>query len=213
MTMAYRSVLLSTLAAAQVLWSALPACAAQGGLKPAQISELRAVPFAVVPNVAPPGFHIKSVKVDSWNHTYTVVYAGPGGATIRIFGSQRSAGSAGAHAAGAPQKPHGFFQKLAGAFSHIGNASNSLHGADSQANANANTHSGKAGEEEEEMSSLSADNDELGPVNFASASRCVKGTNDPGKAKIKSATFEVDGCNMREPDALVRAYRSLERVH
>jgi hypothetical protein len=212
--MTYRSAALFTLVVAQVLsLTALCASASQGGLKPAQLRQLRSVPFAVVPAAAPPGFHVRSVSVDSWNHTYTIVYGGPQGATIRIFGSERAPGVPVAHQGGAPPQPHGLFQKLAGAFSHITHTSNALHSANAQAGSNANSHSGTAGEEEEEMSALSADNEELGPVNFATSNRCVKGTNDPAKAKIKSATFEVDGCNMRVPDALVRAYRSLERVH
>jgi|GEM_PF-3164966 len=211
----YRPAVFSALA---TLWlvsfPALPANAAQGGLKPAQLRELRRVPFAVIPAAPPAGFHVKSVSVDAWNHTYTVIYAGPGGATIRIFGSPSARPSSRAAAPAAqPQQPRGFFQRLSSAFGRIGRTTNQVHSANAQASANANGNSGKAGEEEEEMSALSADNEELGPVNFQSASGCVKGTNDPGKARIKTATFEVDGCNMRAPDALVRAYRSLERIH
>lgn len=193
--------------------TALPAAAAQGGLSAAQLRELRVVPFAVVPAQAPAGFRVAGVHVDTWNHTYTVVYKGSGGATIRIFGSQGGIRGTGQGASAGTSQPRGLFQKIAGAFSHIGRTSNAFHGANAQANASANANPGKAHEAEEEMSSLSADSPLLGPVDFANRRNCLEGRNDRSKAAIKSASFEVDGCNMRTPDALVRAYRNMERVH
>ncbi len=192
---------------------ACAAAVAASGLSAGELHKLRAIPFAVVPATVPAGFH-GHVTVNASKHAYTVVYTGPGGATIRIAGNRR--GTRSASGAAATAQPRGLFQKLAGAFSHFGhkvesNAS-SLHGAGGQASRNANADNGKAGEEQEEMTAVSADSPLLGPVNFQRAGKCLSGYNDPSKAAISNASFTVAACNLHEPDALIRAYRSLERV-
>jgi hypothetical protein len=183
---------------ALALLAQAPSVAAEGGLSPSQVRQLESVGFAVVPQAPPSGFHARSVSVDPSRRTYTVVYAGPDGQTITISGSALHGKAAPASAPAA--QPHGFFQKLFGGMK-------SMHVADP--NATSNT----AGEENEEMTAVSADSPLLGPVNFQKGNQCLNATNDPAKAQIRNAQFHVYGCNMREPDALIRAYRSLERVN
>ena len=190
------------------------AAAGSGGLTTQQLQELRTLPFAVVPQPLPNGFTVAAVHVDRARQTYDIRYRGPGGATMDISG-HATAGVAPGTAA--TPHPHGLFQNIGNAFSHLtshGNGSGtSLHGASNEANANANDQSGKAGEEQEEMTGVGAYNATLGPVNFAQSGSCLNGTNDPSHAQIRDASFTVSGCNMRTPDALIRAYKTLTPIH
>ncbi|MBV8638863.1 MAG: hypothetical protein JO322_12340 [Candidatus Eremiobacteraeota bacterium] len=205
--------LLSVMAVCAVVTAPCRAVAAAGGLSSRQLQDLRALPFAVVPEPPPAGFTVQSLTIDRNAKTYDIRYRGPHGATMDVRGH----GTKGAQpAANAPPQHHGLFQNIGNALSHLtSHATNSasLHGASNEANANANDQSGKAGEEQEEMTGVGAFNSTLGPVNFQQSGSCLNGTNDPSRAQIHDAAFTISGCNMHAPDAVIRAYKALAPIH
>ncbi|HEY9179569.1 MAG TPA: hypothetical protein VIO32_02555 [Candidatus Baltobacteraceae bacterium] len=206
------------IAIASVIATLHAADAAQGGLNHRQLQQLRAIPFAVVPDKLPPGFRVdqKRSHIEPAQRTYTIVYTGPGGATI-IVKAAPSGSNASASQSATPS-PRGLFQKIGrlfrGASQRTASASNSLRTSGESANKNANSNKGP-GETEEEMNFVSADSPFIGPTTFRRTGKCDQGWNDATKAsgKFRSGSFEVDGCNMRTPDALVGAYRALAPIH
>jgi hypothetical protein len=211
--MAARSSIAFTTFAMAVAMS-LPAQAAQGGLTSAQLHELQSLPFAVVPGRIPPGYRVRRVYVDRSSQKYTIEYAGPRGAQIRISGI--AAHDKVKEASGPPKKRHGIFQQIGSAINNLAQNTkdiNPLKSANAKASENANKDSGTSGEEEEEMTSLSADSDLLGPVFFQNKSDCLNGNPDRSRAQIHTAQFTVTGCKLKVPDPLVQFYRGLERVH
>ncbi len=182
-----------------------PVDAALGGLSAPQLSELRHLGFAVVPDPPPASFRVTSIRVDAVADSYRVVYRRSGdGATLTFTGRRLTEAPT-----PAPKKKRGLFNQLADAVDHIGERAtprpNQVAGTGSRAD---NT----SQEEEEEMSSVQAYSPVIGPSHFAQDHGCLTGSPDPTQAEIHNAEFHVTGCNLARPDALTRAYRSLVRV-
>ena len=176
-----------------------------GGLSATQMRALRQLDFAVVPDPPPTGFHVASIRTDPVAESYRIVYLRPADeATLTIVGRRRTAAPT-----PAPHEHHGLFQKLAASLDSLGTKTRAPGNdvADSRSS-NANTPQ----EEEEEMSSVSADSRVIGPMHFTKDHSCLSGNADSSRALIHNADFTVSGCNLGAPDPLIRAYRSLVRV-
>lgn len=174
------------------LFAALPLCAAAStGLSSSQTYELRRYSFAAVLHSLPPGFYVQ--KVSAGSNSYTVYYYRSGGATIQF-----SATSASTHAAH-HGNPSGFMHGVSSFFSGLHHHLTST--------ANPQT----ANEEEQEMSGITADSQAIGPIHFVNQGGCLIGKADRTKAepRYRNATFTVRACGFRNPDPLIRAYRSV----
>ncbi len=192
-------------AAAAVLlaaWSG-EACLSQesssSGLTQAQRTKLHQLGFAVVPNPVPAGFHIKDVRVDTGSRNYSVEYVrSRDNATLLFSGTAR---------AQEPPKHHSFFGGLGAAIAHIG------HGASTTSSSMRSTSSEQVTpEQEQEMTAVESDSALTGPIHFANENGCLKGSPESSKALITNASFTVEGCSLRQPDPLIRAYKSVVRV-
>jgi hypothetical protein len=170
------------------------------GLTAAQQADLRKLPFAVVPNPLPAGFHITLVSVDVSAQSYEVDYLrSSDGATMKFQGA--AAGSAAA-ATPTPAAKHGFFQQVASNFGKLGNLS-------SQSSAQHETSTDPVAESEK--SGVIADSALIGPTHFAAKGQCLQGVADSSKAQIQNATFSVNACNLTDTDPLIRAYKSVAK--
>jgi hypothetical protein len=192
---------LAVAAVAVALWSpcGCPAEASDNGLSQPQRVKLHQLGFAVVPDPMPAGFRIKDVRVDTSGRTYEIEYVrARDGATMLFSGSSA--------APDAPKK-HGFFSGLGSSLAHLG------HTASTTSNSMRSTSSEQTTpEQEQELTSVESDSALTGPIHFANDGGCLKGSPDSSKALITNARFTVQACSMRQPDPLIRAYKSVARV-
>jgi hypothetical protein len=172
----------------------------ESGLTRAQLAKLHELGFAVVPDPLPPGFRIKDVRVDTEGQKYSIEYVRPrDGATMLFSGS--------AQAQTAPKKHRGFFAGIGSTFANV------THSASTTSSSLRSTSSEQVTpEQEQELTSVESDSVLTGPIHFANDGGCLKGSADSSKALITNAHFTVQGCSMREPDPLIRAYKSFVRV-
>lgn len=169
------------------------------GLSSSQTAQLHGLGFAVVPEPVPPGFVIASVSVDTKARTYAITYKrAKDGATMTFAG-----GAAGT----APKKHRGFFSSIGQTIGNIGKKSSETQEAMSTQNSEATTPVTEA-----ENSAVAADNPLAGPIHFESSKGCISGSPDPKKAVITDAHFTVSACNLKVPDPLIHAYKSLARI-
>jgi len=168
------------------------------GLTTAQQAQLRKLPFAVLPNPLPSGFHVTKVSTDLTNQTYEVDYLRTSdGATMRFAGG----GGANPPSGTPPPQKHGFFQQVASTFGKVGNLS-------SQSSAQHETSTDPAAEQ---SNGTVADSTLIGPIKFTANGHCLQGVPDASKATIQNASFTVSGCNFSQYDPLIRAYKSVTK--
>jgi hypothetical protein len=174
--------------------------AGDSGLTAAERRKLHQLGFAVVPAPLPPGFAIKDVHVDMGGKKYRVEYVRRrDGATMSFSGS--------AQAQSQEKKRRGFFGGIGATIAHLG------HSASTTTNTMRSTSSEQTTpEQEQEMTAVESDSALTGPIHFTNARGCLTGSPESSKALITSAHFTVEACSMRQPDPLIRAYKSVVRV-
>jgi len=186
------------------------ALASGTGLKPADARHLHALGYAVVPNPIPAGFRVAKVWYDPGSSGYHVRYVRTSdGATFTISGTRggggTGAGRGGADAAATPAPvKHGLFAGLASVFKRREGGT-----------AVASTTTGTAGEAEENgQKGIVMDSRVVGTMALLQqpGGSCYAGRSDTAKGMIHNASFSVQACNLDRPDAVVRAYRSLQRL-
>jgi len=188
-------------ALAVALWSArgLAQEASDTGLSQTERAKLHQLGFAVVPDPVPAGFRIKDVHVDTSGRTYQIEYArARDGATMLFSGSA---------AAQNPPKKRGFFSGLGSSLAHLGHTASTTSSSMRSTSSEQTTP-----EQEQELTSVESDSALTGPIHFTNDHGCLKGSPDSNKALITNAHFTVQACSMRQPDPLIRAYKSVARV-
>jgi hypothetical protein len=173
--------------------------AAGAGLTSAEREELHELGFAVVPSVIPAGFHVEHVAIDLKARTYRIEYVRAGGAMLSFAGS--------ANDPAPPPKKHGFFGGLGKAIASIGHSASTT---SDSLRSNSSEHVTPA--QEQEMTSVASDSALAGPIHFDNAAGCLEGSPDSTKALISNAHFTVRGCHLKQPDPLIRAYKSVVRL-
>jgi hypothetical protein len=174
--------------------------ASQSGLTAPERAKLHQLGFAVVPDPVPAGFRIRDVHVDTGGRKYRIEYVrSRDGATMLFEGSARPGD--------APKAHHGLFSGLGKAIAGIGHTANTT-----SSSMRSTSSEQVTPEQEQEMTSVESDSALTGPIHFANDHGCLKGTPDSGKALITNAHFTVQACSMRQPDPLIRAYKSVVRV-
>lgn len=176
---------------------------AGNGLSPRQLDDLRALGFAVAPDPVPPGFTIQSFHVDTQERTYEIVYhRDKDDASIRLEGA--------ALGAGAPDQPE-ILSQAQQTQTKIQKWLNPFHKTETTTAAAPRT----VGAEdttpaiEAEHTDVVSDSPIVGPIHFQNGGACLTGTPDSSQSTITNAHFSVSACNLRYPDPLIRAYKSL----
>jgi len=197
---------------AMPLWVAPLTAAAQyapSGLSGAQLKKLHTAGVPVVaPVPAPRGFKVVGVAASAYDKTYKIVYQNKAGAVITFEGTQlySSAAQAGAAATAAPTTApkRGIFQKI---FAGAAAASKPT-----PAVANANRSGTSSETEGQGAAALMADSPLIGPIRFTPVGPCLQGTSDPAKASVPGLRVSVSACNAENPESLISAYKSVQRV-
>jgi len=176
----------------------------QSGLSATQARDLRGLGFAVAPDPLPPGFSVTSVVVDKHTRHYTISYERAKDGATMIF--------EGVAAGDAPRKKS-IFDRLGDVVEHKDPTPVS------SAQADVATVQRKPGSEDTTPAIEAAEHNDVvsdsalaGPIHFDNGGACLTGSPDSSKAEITDAHFTVTACNLRYPDALIRAYKSLVRV-
>jgi len=197
----FRSLPAAAAALAVAFWPAY-GFAQQGsdsGLSRPVQAKLHQLGFAVVPDPVPAGFRIKNVQVDTSGRTYKIEYVrARDGATMLFSGSA---------AAADPPKKRGFFSGLGSSLAHLGHTASTTSSSMRSTSSEQTTP-----EQEQELTSVESDSALTGPIHFANDHGCLTGSPDSTKALITNAHYTVQACSMRQPDPLIRAYKSVARV-
>jgi hypothetical protein len=181
-----------------------PAEVSTSGLSEAQVRDLRDLGFAVAPEPLPPGFSITSVVVDKKARHYTITYERAKDKATLTF--------EGAAAGGKPRKKS-IFDRLGDVVEHkdpspVSSAQADVATVQRQPGSEDTTPAIEAAEHSDVVS----DSALAGPIHFDNGGTCLTGSPDASKAEITDAHFTVRACNLRYPEALIRAYKSLVRV-
>ncbi len=175
--------------------------ASGNGLSAAQTRDLHELGFAVVPDPLPPGFSISSVTVDKRRHRYTIAYERrKDGALMTFEGEGKGSGE---------RKRGGFLGTLSDTFDK--------YGAHKDQAATAQLPRTVGSEDttpaiEAERTDVVSDSPLVGPIHFTDDGACFSGSPDATKAAITEAHFTVSACNLRAPEPMIRAYKSLVKI-